>query len=100
MNMQKTPKNKNSPSDNKSPIFIKKMTEPLENTFESSKDYAMTLQLLGNQFQTKKKSFASSQVSALNMKSSLPQCWNHQPSYPELVSQLQSLDQRKNWFTN
>jgi len=50
MNMQKTPKNENSPSDKKSPIFAKKMTKPLENTFESSKDYAMTLQLLGNQF--------------------------------------------------
>jgi 3'-phosphoadenosine 5'-phosphosulfate (PAPS) 3'-phosphatase len=65
---------RNSPSDNKSPIFAKKITEPLENTFESSKDYVMTLQLLGNQFQTKKKSFASSQVSALNMKPLLPQC--------------------------
>jgi hypothetical protein len=72
--MQKTPKNENSPSDNKLLISAKKMTKPLENISEPSKDYVTALQLLGNQFQTKKKSFVSSQALALNMKPSLPQC--------------------------
>jgi hypothetical protein len=64
----------NSPSDNKLLISAKKMTKPLENISEPSKDYVIALQLLGNQLQTKKKSFVSSQALALNIKPSLPQC--------------------------
>jgi hypothetical protein len=45
MNMQKTHKNRNSPSDNKLHISVKKMTKPLENISESLKDYVTTLQL-------------------------------------------------------
>ena len=35
------------------------------------------LAAIENQFKTKKRYFVSSQVLALNMKSSLSQCWNH-----------------------
>ena len=50
------------------------MTKPLENIFESLKDYVKTLQLLENQFKIKKMSFVYSQVLTLNMKPLIPQC--------------------------